>query len=225
MPFDDPKELRAHPRISAPVRACLINEKGERSEIPVRDISLGGIFLFTPNLVAAVGEVRTIELGTPDGAFFLSMRAEVVRAVMAPDTNELLGIGLQFTAIEPDQKARLGQLMAKLIDGNGGERRAFPRLAFRVKVICDGQVSATALLKDLSLGGAGLWLDTPVAIGQEVTLQVEGGKTPLKIPGRVVSTRWPRNDEPFAQAGVQFTSLTDEQTTDLKAFLRTLLGV
>lgn len=219
------KELRAHPRISAPLRACLLNDRGERSEIPVRDISLGGLFLFTPNLVAQVGEVRTLELGTQDGGFFLTVQAEVVRAVMAPDTDELLGIGMQFTGLGPDQKARLGELMARLIEGKGGDRRAFPRLSYRVTVLCDGAVTATALLKDLSLGGAGLWLDTPVAIGQEVTLQVEGTKTALRLPGRVVSTRWPRHDEPFAQAGIQFTTLDDATVAALRVFLRNLLGV
>ena len=225
MSVDDKKELRAHPRISAPVRACLVNERGERSEIPVRDISLGGLFLFTPSLVARVGEVRTLELGTPDGAFFLTLKAEVVRAVVAPDTDELLGIGMQFTELNADQQARLTELMSRLINGSGGERRAFPRLSYRVKVICDGAVQATALLKDLSLGGAGLWLDTPVAIGQTVTLQIEGGKQILKVPGRVVSTRWPRHDEPFAQAGIQFTHLSEALTSELNAFLRILLGV
>ena len=219
------EELRAHPRISAPARAFLISETKGRVELPVRDVSRGGIFLFTPEGLMQVGEEVQLEVGLPDGSFTLQLWGLVVRQLLAPKGEA--GVGLKFVRLTPEIDERLVDLLRRLIDGGGGKRRAYPRISHRVSVWCTGSKEVRALLKDLSLGGAGLWLDTPLAVEEQVTMQLHraDGSGTLELKARVVSTRWAMDDDPYDQAGVEFVDLNDSQRNALKEYLNRLLGL
>jgi c-di-GMP-binding flagellar brake protein YcgR len=219
------EELRAYPRVSAPVRASWLGPQG-RADLPVRDISQGGIFVFTPTQLAQVGDELVLEIDLPTGGAAMRINATVVRAVMAPGEDQvLLGLGLQFTSVTPEQQANLAKLIAQLLEGPGGHRRAYPRISHRLEVQCDGVQQMRGVLRDLSLGGAGLWLDTPVAVGQELVLELRPTNSPpLKLQAKVVSTHWGRSDEPFDQAGVRFEGLSDETRGELRKLLSSLIG-
>src|SRR5688572_24373638 len=154
-------ELRSHPRISAPMRAYVHPRGGGRPfEVPVRNISEGGIFLLASTPLCQVGEVIDLELAPPEGGSGFLVQAEAVRSVMAPERGrELLGMGFQFSNLRPEQQRVLHGFVAKLLEGNGGERRAYPRVSHRVVVQCTAVREVKAVLRDLSLGGARLFVE------------------------------------------------------------------
>lgn len=220
----DRTELRAHPRIAAPARAFLLSGARGSRELPVRDLSLGGMLLLAPPGLFTVGEESSLELTLPDGGFTVPVRARAVREAIGPEGEA--GVGLKF--VDPDAVTRnqLAELMRRLLSGTGGNRRAYPRISHRVSVTCAGAKKVRALLKDLSLGGAGLWLDTPLAMEEVVTLSLDrDGTSPLELRARVVTTRWAMDDDPYDQAGVEFVDLDEGLRLALRDYLMGLLGV
>jgi c-di-GMP-binding flagellar brake protein YcgR len=217
-------EQRAHPRIAAPMRAFVHPAKERPYELPVRDISLGGVFLLTTSAICRVGEVIDLELAEPDSAGGFLVRAEAVRAVMVPGKDSQLGIGFQFVDLRPEQQEALRRFMSKLLAGNGGQRRAYPRMSHRVAVQCTAVRGVGAVLRDISIGGARLFVEVPLAAGERIALELErdrGG--PLRLIGQVVSTYWARPEEPYDQAGVQFIDMTESARAELREYLSSLL--
>jgi len=218
------EELRAHPRIAAPMRAFVHPKDGRPYELPVRDVSAGGIFLLTASAICRVGDVIDLELAEPDAAGGFLVKAEAVRAVMVPEKDDQLGIGFQFVDLRPEQQETLRKFLARLLDKSGGERRAYPRVSHRVAVQCTAVREVRAILRDISIGGARLFLEVPLAVGERIALELQrdrGG--PLRLIGQVVSTYWAKPEEPYDQAGVQFIDLTDATRAELRAYLGDLL--
>ncbi|MDQ3263530.1 MAG: PilZ domain-containing protein [Myxococcota bacterium] len=219
----DLAELRAHPRIRAPARAFWLDPAG-RTELPVRDVSLGGLFLLAPPQRMQIGDEVPLELGLSDGTLTVRVQAKVVREVVAPQ--EECGFGLRFVQVSPPIRLQLEALLRQLLAGPGGERRAYPRISHRINVSCTGSREVRALVRDLSLGGAGLWLDTPLAMEERIVMQLHRPSgPPLELNARVVSTRWAMDDEAYDQAGVEFVDLTDAQSAGLREYLIQLLGL
>src|SRR4051812_26014580 len=94
------QEKRAHPRIAAALTAQL-EHAGKKFELPVRDISQGGVFVLGLN--ADAGDSVSLEVKVPPMEAALKVKAEVVRLVMAPDGGNILGAGLQFEALDATQ--------------------------------------------------------------------------------------------------------------------------
>jgi c-di-GMP-binding flagellar brake protein YcgR len=217
-------ERRIYRRISAPARAQVVRQDGTRMELPVRDISLGGLFLFARELPAPVGEQITVELHLPASTYVVRLAAEIVRSVESETPGELLGVGLRFVDPTPEQRAALDGLMLKLLEGPGGERRAYPRISHHVAVRCTSAPGLTAILRDLSHGGAGLWVDRPVPFGTTLSLEVaRPGKPPLTLPGIVVAPSPARPGEPYSQVGIRFQSMTPDRQAELDRYLEDLV--
>jgi hypothetical protein len=218
------KEKRAYPRIVAPATAHLLRGE-ERLEYPVRDISRSGVFLFTSELPAPLGEPVEVELGLDDAGTPLRLPAEVVRSVAVEGAEgALLGVGLEFVGLTEAQVAGLSELLTRIALGRGGQRRAYPRIACRLEVWCTTQQRRRCLVKDLSRGGAGLWLEDTPELGQPIHLElVATGGQMLQVEGRVVSAESPAPGQPYARIGVKFTPLSSEQRDELDRFLLTLL--
>jgi c-di-GMP-binding flagellar brake protein YcgR len=218
-------ELRAHTRISAPVRAFVHPAEGRPYEVPVRDISLGGVFLLTPKQICNVGEAVNVELAAPDATGGFLLRAEAVRSVLSTESESgLLGMGFQFVEMRHEQQEALKSLITLLLAGGGGERRAYPRVSHRVAVQCTSVRQVRAVLRDLSVGGARLFVEVPLAVGERIAVELErnqGG--PLRLVAQVVSTQWSRPEEPYDQAGVQFIDMNDAAEAELRAYLAGLL--
>src|SRR5579871_342176 len=132
MALPSPAERRVYRRISAPARAHLIRPDGARAELPVRDVSLGGVFLFTQKLPAPMGERLPVEIHLPNSTYVVQLSAELVRSVESDVPGVLLGVGLRFVDITPEQRVQLDGLMLRLLEGPGGERRAYPRVSHRI---------------------------------------------------------------------------------------------
>jgi len=224
MPVPNAEEQRAHPRIAAPMRAFVHPGQGRPYELPVRDISLGGIFLLTTSAICRVGDVIDLELAAPDAAGGFLVRAEAVRSVMVPEKDTQLGIGFQFVDLRPEQQEVLRRFVSGLLAGAGGQRRAYPRVSHRVAVQCTAVREVRAILRDISIGGARLFLEVPLAVNERIALELErdrGG--PLRLIGQVVSTYWAKPEEPYDQAGVQFIDMSDATRTELREYLGQLL--
>ncbi len=216
-------EQRAHPRISAPATAWVSVPSGRRFELPVRDVSRGGLFLICNQPFGAVGVTVELELALPGGGVSVPLRAQIVRLVEAPQGGGLMGVGLQFVELTAGQNTALSALIARLVAGPGGERRAYPRVAHRLSVQCTGRTDVKAIVRDLSLGGVSLWLDTPVAVGEGLILFLDReGAPPLQLTGRVLATQWAREDEPYDQARIAFDPLAEETAAALRTYLEQL---
>jgi c-di-GMP-binding flagellar brake protein YcgR len=218
------EELRAHPRIAAPMRAFVHPKEGRPYELPVRDVSVGGLFLLTTSAICQVGEVIDVELAEPNAAGGFLVKAEAVRAVMVPEGEHQLGIGFQFVDLRPEQQEALRRFVSGLLDKSGGERRAYPRVSHRVAVQCTAARGVRAILRDISAGGARLFVEVPLAVGERIALELQRDRgAPLRLIGQVVSTYWARPEEPYDQAGVQFVDLTEATRAELRAYLGHLL--
>ncbi len=215
-------DQRAHPRISAPATAWVLHPTRGRFELPVRDVSKGGVFLLCTEAFAAVGQTVELELALPAGGESAPLSAQVVR-VVGGSNGGVVGLGLQFVNLSAGQKNALSAFITRLVAGPGGERRAYPRIAHRISVQCTGRSDVKALVRDLSLGGVSLWLDTPVAIGEGLALSLEReGEPPLQLSGRVLATQWAREGEPFDQARIAFDVLSEPTASALRAYLERL---
>lgn len=214
------------PRISAPASATLVTPDGRRIDLPVKELSRSQVFLSTPTLLVEVGAVMTVEIASLDRARSVTLAATVVKAVMAPpeEGSGLLGLRLQFVDVSPEQEQQLGQLLIGLLEGPGGQRRAYPRISHRMVVSCASSGGSRAVLRNISLGGAGLWSEKPLSLGEEVTLEMaRSGKATLAIPATVVDARPVQGDEPYHAAGLRFRELSPEVKGELRAFLMSLL--
>jgi hypothetical protein len=217
-------EQRAHPRIAAPATVWVTTSSGRRFELPARDVSLGGVFLYVSLPFAPVGETVKLELGLPAGGLTAPLEATVVRTVAAPDdSSQLLGVGLQFRPLSAGQRTAVSAFLNRLLAGPGGQRRAYPRVAHRLRVTCTGKADVRAVVRDLSVGGASLWLEAPVAVGESLGLELSHGQgASLRLTATVIDTRWAREGEPYDQARVRFEHPDDSGKEALRAFLSTL---
>jgi len=104
---EPPSKNRRYSRIALP-KGMLVawQVKSERGVSAVRTIGLGGLFVSTPR-PPAVGETVRLVLCVPNGD---------VRAVaVIRDSQPGKGLGLEFTAMGQDDRARLQQLLKRLI--------------------------------------------------------------------------------------------------------------
>jgi hypothetical protein len=168
-----------------------------------------------------------VELSTPDRSLVTTIEAAVGKVVVAPpeEGSGLLHLRLQFANTPPEQQERLGQLLLKLLQGPGGMRRAYPRISHRLVVNCAAAEDSRAIVRDISLGGAGMWMEHPLEVGEEVMLEMaRRGKAPLSIPAVVVSFRPARDGEPYHFVGVKFSELEPHLKEEFRAFLFSLLS-
>jgi hypothetical protein len=173
---------------------------------------------------APIGGELEIEIHLPNSTHVARLNAEVVRSVETDIPGTLLGVGLRFSNPTPEQRVALDGLVMRMLEGPGGERRAYPRVSHRVSVRCTSAPGLGAILRDLSHGGAGLWVDRTVPFGTTMTLEVtREGAAPLQLPGVVVVSMPAKSGEPYAQVGVRFQSLAAERQKELDGFLEELV--
>jgi Tfp pilus assembly protein PilZ len=104
---DSLSKNRRYPRVAMPKGMMVAwQAKSERVVSAVTTIGLGGLFVSTPR-PPAVGETVRLILCVPNGD---------VRAVaVVRDSQAGRGMGLQFIAMRHDDRARLQQLLRRLI--------------------------------------------------------------------------------------------------------------
>jgi hypothetical protein len=98
---------RRYPRIALPKgMAVAWQARSERVVSPVRTLGLGGLFISTPKS-PAVGEMVKL--------FFHLSNKDVRVVALVRDSQPGIGMGMEFTAMSPDDRTRLQQLLKRLI--------------------------------------------------------------------------------------------------------------
>ncbi len=106
LPRARPK-IRRYPRVGLPKGMLIAWEHGgERVVSRVGTLGLGGLFIFTPE-PPPVGEALTLFFEAPDR----SIRARAIVRESMPGK----GMGIEFTSIEAEARARLGALLKRLL--------------------------------------------------------------------------------------------------------------
>ena len=100
------QKVRKYPRVTLPKGAVVAWEHaGKRKVSSVSVLALGGLFISTPD-PPAVGDIIKVVFEVPGG----DVRA---RATVC-DSQPGKGMGIQFTSMAQDARARLSQLMNTL---------------------------------------------------------------------------------------------------------------
>ena len=112
MPEPKPDRRRKYPRIRVP-KGMFFGWKspGHHTVSSAHDLGLGGVFLFTPS-PAAIG--ATIELIFDVANGEVRARAVVRRVGTAPAH----GMGIEFIAMNPEDRARLSHMLTPLLASN-----------------------------------------------------------------------------------------------------------
>ncbi len=100
-------KIRRYPRVGLPKGMLIAWEHGgERVVSRVGTLGLGGLFIFTPE-PPPVGEVLTLFFEVPDR----NIRARAIVRESTPGQ----GMGIEFTAIEAEARAKLSALLKRLL--------------------------------------------------------------------------------------------------------------
>lgn len=215
-------EKRAHARVAALVNARVVNGLSE-TEFQVRDISRGGIFLHAKEPLAPLGGHVQLKLALTAGIRPITVKAEVARLAMNARTAEdgATGVGLRFLFEGADHSSQVIDLMDRAMLGPGTERRAFPRVYVLLNVLFRTRTERRCVLRDLSEGGAGVWIEQPAALDEEVTLELTRvGQPPLRLDGWIASCDKLRDEPVIHRAGVRFARIAPQLRQELLDFLK-----
>lgn len=103
----EPQNKRRYPRIGLPKGMMVAwQSSGERFVSRVGTLGLGGLFIFTPK-PPPVGSVLKLLFDLPGG----EVRARAVVRNSEPGT----GMGVEFTSMDYDDRARLHQFLKRLL--------------------------------------------------------------------------------------------------------------
>ena len=222
------EERRAHARIAVPLDARLVIN-GQEHVLMVREISQGGVFLYSKTELLPQGGRTKVRLALTAGIKPVTLTALVTR--LSHWEGELLGLGLHFVDVSQTQQLALLDLLDRAMQGPGTLPRAFPRVSYLLDVKCTSKTELGALLRDIGEGGAGLEVDRALSKDEEVVVEVNrAGHAPLRLHGYVVScdvmdeiaTSPGPKALPRFRAGLRFQKLSPELRHELIVFLREL---
>src|SRR6266478_3653793 len=192
-------DRRIHPRYEFTAAVELVAaESGARMETRVRDLSQQGCYVDTNNALP-LGTVTDVRI--TKGAQLFEAHARVVYSRASK------GMGLVFTAIEPEQRGILETWLAESRETSwlAANRRRSQRVLMTIPVRVSGQISVGLPFEEethtraISAHGALILVSTPVYRGQRLTLSNIQTKAALEC----VVAHIDRRRDP--QAGVEFT--------------------
>ena len=219
-------DKRAHARVAVPINAQVVVGARE-TEFVVKDISRGGIFLFTNSPPGVLGSTLTLKLSLTAGIKPLVLRGRIARIIADPKGHggATLGIGIEFTDRNSTQDQAILALLDRAMIGRGTNNRAFPRVYQVLDITCQTGQLLRGLLCDVGEGGAGLTLESPVAKDEEVTVEIfrPSLATPLKLQGWVVSSEPLERNPGKHRVGVRFGRLAAETRAELKALIASVV--
>src|SRR5229473_1265161 len=178
----------------------LAAESGARIETRVRDLSQQGCYVDTNNALP-LGTVTDVRI--TKGAQLFEAHARVVYSRASK------GMGLVFTAIEPEQRGILETWLAESRETSwlAANRRRSQRVLMTIPVRVSGQTGAGSPFEEethtraISAHGALIPVLTPVYRGQRLTLSNIQTKAALECVVAHIDRR--KGEHP--QAGVEFT--------------------
>src|SRR5882672_5065207 len=192
-------DRRTHPRYEFVAAVEVVAaESGARIETRVRDLSQQGCYVDTNNALP-LGTVTDVRI--TKGAQLFEARARVVYS------RATKGMGLVFTAIEPEQRGILETWLAESRETSwlAANRRRSQRVLMTIPVRVSGKTGAGSPFEEathtraISAHGALILVSTPVYRGQRLTLSNIQTKAALEC----VVAHIDRRKDP--QAGVEFT--------------------
>src|SRR5713226_8217147 len=192
-------DRRTHPRYEFVAAVEVVAaESGARIETRVRDLSQQGCYVDTNNALP-LGTVTDVRI--TKGAQLFEAHARVVYSRASK------GMGLVFTAIEPEQRGILETWLAESRETSwlAANRRRSQRVLMTIPVRVSGQTGAGSPFEEethtraISAHGALVLMSTPVYRGQRLTLSNIQTKAALEC----VVAHIDRRKDP--QAGVEFT--------------------
>jgi len=194
-------DRRVHPRYEFTAAAEVVpGESGLRIATRVRDLSQQGCYVDTSDALP-LGTVTEVRI--KKGAQLFEARARVVYSRAAT------GMGLMFTAIEPEQLGTLETWLAESRETSwlAANRRRSQRVLMTIPVRVSGQLGAGLPFEEdthtraISAHGALILLSTQVYRGQRLTLSNVQTKAALEcVVAHIDKRRGERS-----QAGVEFT--------------------
>src|SRR5216683_1419579 len=193
-------DRRTHPRYEFVAAVEVVaGESGARIETRVRDLSQQGCYVDTNN-VLPLGTVTDVRISK--GAQLFEARARVVYSRASK------GMGLVFTAIEPDQLRTLETWLAESRETSwlAANRRRSQRVLMTIPVRVSGQTGAGSPFEEethtraISAHGALVLMSTQVYRGQRLTLSNIQTKGALEC----IVAHIDRRKGEHAQVGVEF---------------------
>src|SRR6266403_135073 len=194
-------DRRTHPRYGFTAAVEVVApESGARIETRVRDLSQQGCYVDTNNPLP-LGTVTDVRI--TKGAQLFEAPARVVYSRASK------GMGLVFTAIEPERLRTLETWLAESRETSwlAANRRRSQRVLMTIPVRVSGQISVGLPFEEethtlaISAHGALILVSTPVYSGQRLTLSNIQTKAALECVVAHIDRR--KGEQP--QAGVEFT--------------------
>jgi PilZ domain len=194
-------DRRTHPRYEFTAAVELIApESGARIETRVRDLSQQGCYVDT-NVPLPLGTVTDVRITKGAQSFEAPARVVFTRAGK--------GMGLLFTAIEPEQHRTIGKWLAESRETSwlAANRRKSQRVLMAIPVRVSGETDAgspfeeEAHTRSISAHGALILISNQVHRGQRLTLSNVQTKAALEC----VVAHIDRRQGIHPQAGVEFT--------------------
>ncbi len=153
------------------------------------NISTGGMYIDTNNLVAAGSRIR-LEVGADPQTFMAE--AVVARVNKSLQTLRPSGMGVRFLTIEELVTELIPEIASVASDsrhgGAGADESPLPEGSYRLS-FADRRQFLEVYRRDLSTGGLFIPTDEPAALNEVVTVELsvaEGEVAPVRLEARVV---------------------------------------
>ncbi|MBW2464753.1 MAG: PilZ domain-containing protein [Deltaproteobacteria bacterium] len=113
------------------------------------------------------------------------------RVMYARERDGKIVSGIQFLDLDAERYRAVVTFIEGALEGDGGGKRADPRVQHRVEVVCETSKRAKAMLHDISRGGMRVFIEDTVTVGDELTAEITIGtlSEPLLLTGSVVRVK------------------------------------
>lgn len=187
----------------------------------VANLSKGGAAIIAAPSAAEDGELVTLMLEREEGLVSLSLTGTIVRKEVL---DARARYGVEFNPLPPEEEAQLRLLLQLLLSRSGLGRRAHPRVATQVEVVCRTEDIFRGWLSDLSKGGLAIKSVRDVALGNPIAISfgVRGLERLVEVSGEVVSSQ--AIAESF-RLGVKFAPLSVSEQAQVTRTLDLLLEI
>ncbi len=202
-------------KVSAPARA--ICGRGELA-LELVALSSTSALLHHADPVGKVGETLELFLPSLSGGE-IAVLAGIEQSLKIKEGHV---VAVQFMVEDPSTQRALDKLLGLLLAGDGGGRRAHPRVIYNIPIRYGEQGQHAGELAEISVGGLGMRVKERIVPGSQlkVTIPDRNGHAFLSFRGSVSNERQAPEDPSTFEIGVVFNAMTPE----LKTSLHTLLG-
>jgi len=208
------EERRRRARIAVEIPCTLVGPSASAGG-HIRDVSAVGAKVITAHRVA----------NDDDPVELRSERLTVKGRVMyARERDGKILSGIQFLDLDAERYRNVVAFIEGALEGDGGGKRAHPRVQHRIEVVCRTSKRAKGMLHDISRGGMRILVEDTVAVGDELTAEITIGKLPepLLLTGKVVRVKSDEAGEKHL-AGVKLGDIPQESQGLLDRLLDALL--